>query len=41
MQGEGTDGFVVAMKPGNAGGAKGTGHPGQLGGQPEFPGGTR
>src|SRR5713226_8436626 len=27
------DGPVVAMKPGNAGGAKGTGHPGLGGGQ--------
>jgi RNA-directed DNA polymerase len=30
----GTDRLVVAMKPGNAGGAKGAGHPGLLGGQP-------
>ena len=27
------DGPVVVMKPGNAGGAKGTGHPGSTGGQ--------
>jgi hypothetical protein len=28
-----TDGPVRAMRPGNAGGAKGTGHPGSIGGQ--------
>ncbi len=28
-----TDGPVVVMRPGNAGGAKGTGHPGSTGGQ--------
>jgi hypothetical protein len=40
MRGEGTDGFVVAKKPGNAGGAK---EPGDLAegiGQPAM-GGTR
>ena len=34
MQGTGTDRPVVAMKPGNAGGAKGAGHLGLLRGQP-------
>ena len=34
MRGTGTDRPVVAMKPGNAGGAKGAGHPGFLAGQP-------
>ena len=34
MRGTGTDRLVVAMKPGNAGGAKGAGHPGSSGGQP-------
>ena len=38
LRGRGTDRLVVAVKPGNAGGAKGTGRPGLLGGQPEFPG---
>lgn len=38
MRGTGADRLVVVMKPGNAGGAKGTGRPGLLGGQPEFPG---
>lgn len=39
MRGTGADRLVV-RKPGNAGGAKGTDHPGLLGGQPEFPGGA-
>ena len=34
MRGTGTDRPVLAMKPGNAGGAKGPGHPGSVGGQP-------
>jgi len=34
MRGAGADRPVVARKPGNAGGAKGTGHPGESGGQP-------
>ncbi len=34
MRGTGTDRLVVAMMPGNAGGAKGAGHPGLFGGQP-------
>jgi hypothetical protein len=33
-RGTGADRLVVVMKPDNAGGAKGTGHPGQLGDQP-------
>src|SRR5262249_46297947 len=33
-RGTGADRLVVVTKPGNAGGAKGTGHPGLLGGQP-------
>ena len=33
MRGTGTDRLVVAVKPGNAGGAKGTGCPGSFGGQ--------
>ncbi len=33
-RGAGTDCPVVVMKPGNAGGAKGAGYPGLLGGQP-------
>jgi len=40
MRGTGADRLVVARKPGNAGGAKGTDHPGLLGGQPELPGGA-
>jgi hypothetical protein len=40
-RGTGADRLVVAVKPGNAGGAKGTDHPDLLGGQPGFPGGTR
>ena len=39
-RGTGADRLVVVMKPGNAGGAKGTGHPGLLGGQPAGPGGA-
>jgi hypothetical protein len=34
MRSTGTDRPVVAVMPGNAGGAKGAGHPGLLGGQP-------
>jgi hypothetical protein len=34
MRGAGADGLVVAVKPGNAGEAKGTGRPGSVGGQP-------
>jgi hypothetical protein len=34
MRGTGTDRFVVAVRPGNAGGAKGPGHLGMFGGQP-------
>jgi hypothetical protein len=34
MRSTGTDRPVVAMKPGNSGGAKGAGHPGVAGGQP-------
>src|SRR5262245_10423929 len=34
MRGTGADRLVVAVRPGNAGGAKGTGHPGVVGGQP-------
>ena len=34
MRGTGTDRFVVAVMPGNAGGAKGPGHLGMFGGQP-------
>lgn len=41
MRGTGADRLVVAVKPGNAGGAKGTDHPGLLGGQPVFLGGAR
>jgi hypothetical protein len=33
-RGAGTDRFVVVMKPGNAGGAKGAGYPGVVSGQP-------
>ena len=40
MRGTGADRLVVAMKPGNAGGAKGTGCPGSLDGQPAWPGGV-
>jgi hypothetical protein len=38
MSDTGADRPVVAVMPGNAGGAKGAGHPGLLDGQPEFPG---
>lgn len=41
MPDTGADRPVVAVMPGNAGGAKGAGHPGLLGGQPEFLGGAR
>jgi hypothetical protein len=41
VRGTGADCLVVAGMPGNAGGAKGTGCPGSLGGQPGFPGGAR
>jgi hypothetical protein len=34
MRGAGADRLVVAVKPGNAGGAKGTGRPSSVGGQP-------
>ena len=34
MRGEGTDGLVGAMKPGNAGGAKGPNSPAKEVGQP-------
>ena len=34
MRGTGADRPVVAVKPGNAGGAKGPDHPGLVGGQP-------
>ena len=36
MRGTGTDGFVVAMKPGNAGGAKGPNSLAEGAGQPEM-----
>ena len=39
-RGTGADRLVVAVKPGNAGGAKGTGHPGVFGGQPAVAGGA-
>ncbi len=38
MRGEGTDGFVVAVKPGNAGGAKGPGDLAEDAGQPAMGG---
>src|SRR5680860_986355 len=41
MRGTGADRLVVAVMPGNAGGAKGTGCPGLLDGQPAWPGGAR
>jgi hypothetical protein len=41
VRGAGADRLVVAVRPGNAGGAKGTGCPGLLGGQPAWPGGAR
>lgn len=34
VRGTGADRLVVAVRPGNAGGAKGMGRPGALGGQP-------
>ena len=40
MWGRRADRLVVAMKPGNAGGAKGTGCPGSFGDQPVWPGGV-
>jgi hypothetical protein len=41
MRGTRAGRLAVVMKPGNSGGAKGTGHPGSLGGQPGRPGGAR
>jgi len=41
MRGTGADRLVVAVRPGNAGGAKGTGHPGVVGGQPSSGGRSR
>lgn len=38
MRGEGTDGLVVATKPGNSGGAKVPGDLAEGGGQPEMGG---
>ena len=40
MRGTGADRLVVALMPGNAGGAKGTGCLGSFGGQPAWPGGA-
>jgi hypothetical protein len=40
MRGRRADRLVVAMKPGNAGGAKGMGCPGSFGGQPACSGGV-
>jgi len=40
MRGTGADCPVVATRPGNAGGAKGTGRPGSFGGQPPWAGGA-
>jgi hypothetical protein len=40
VRGTGADRPVVAVRPGSAGGAKGTGCPGWLGGQPAWPGGA-
>ena len=40
VRGTGADRLVVAVRPGNAGGAKGTGRLGSLGGQPAWPGGA-
>jgi hypothetical protein len=40
MWGRRADRLVVAVKPGNAGGAKGTGCPGSFGDQPVCPGGV-
>jgi hypothetical protein len=39
-RGRRADRLVVVVKPGNAGGAKGTGRPGSFGGQPAGPGGA-
>jgi hypothetical protein len=41
MRGTGADRPAVATRPGNAGGAKGAGHPGFLGGQPPHGGMSR
>ena len=41
MHDAGTDRLVVAVKPGNAGGAKGAGHLGESGGQPARAGRSR
>jgi hypothetical protein len=41
MPDTGADRLVVAVRPGNAGGAKETGHPGLFVGQPGCPGGAR
>jgi hypothetical protein len=41
MRGTGADRPVVATKPGNAGGAKGAGHPGSPAGQPSLDGRSR
>jgi hypothetical protein len=41
VRGTGADRLVVAVRPGNAGRAKGTGCPGSFGGQPAGPGGAR
>jgi hypothetical protein len=41
MRGTGADRPAVAMKPGNAGGAKGAGHPGSVAGQPPTGGRSR
>jgi hypothetical protein len=38
MRGRGTDGLVVAMKPGNSGGAKGPNSPAKIAGQPAMGG---
>jgi hypothetical protein len=40
MRGAGADRLVVAVKPGNAGGAKGAGRPGLFAGQPPLAGGA-
>ena len=40
VRGTGADRLVVAVRPGNAGGAKGTGCPGSPVGQPAVPGGA-
>lgn len=40
MRGRRADRLVVAVKPGNAGGAKGTGCPGSFGDQPAWSGGV-